>query len=255
MTEASSDDSLRDRVLSSITEQGITPKPGWHFLLHESVVWSIALAALVAGSIASALSIYIASASRFMIHTIHASSLEGLFEIVPVVWLLLFGCAIWYSIHAMRDTRRGYRFSIAWLVVFAIMVSNGIGYLLYVQGFGAALDRYLLSEVTMYSPMSGFRPGHWMHVQEGVIVGVVLEMQPDSFKMRSLDGEVWHVVRSTTTVASCPFGDREIREGVPVRLQGTTTGSGVYEAYEVCEFRGRGSPSRSGTRPSVMHTW
>jgi hypothetical protein len=244
MNEESTQDSLRERVLTSITEHGITPKPTWHFLLHESVVWLVACSALVVGSVASALTIYIASASRFMVHTIQFSSLEGLFEMVPLLWLMLFSCAVFYAIHAMRDTRRGYRLPITWLVVGAVGVSMGMGYVLYRMGVGILLDQYLLQTAPYYQPITGYHPHHWMRPQEGVLAGTVTEVEGDMYSIRSLDGIEWKVRYATSSAAHCPLITQGVKPGMRVRVVGTSTQEGVYEAIEVCEFRGRGSIPR-----------
>jgi hypothetical protein len=241
-------DTMRARVLTSIEKQGIIPKPRWHFLLREWVVWLVALLAFVIGSIASALSIYIADSSRFMEHAIELSNLDVLFEVIPFIWLVLLGLAVFYSVHALRETRKGYHFHTSWLVLLAVVASVGMGSVLQAQGIGAALDRYLLAEAPFYPPISGFQPAHWMRSQDGVIAGVVIEMGTSSFTMHALDGKEWVVTRSTSTVSNCPPGEDQIGEGVRVRMIGTSTGEGTYEAYEVCQFHGRGGP-QSGPRP------
>jgi hypothetical protein len=241
---------LSERVLGVIETDHLTPKPRWHFLLREWVVWFMAFGAFVVGSIASALSIYIADASRFMEHTIEISRIDVVFEAIPFVWLALLVVAIFYSVHALRETRRGYRFHVSWLVGAAVVASIGMGFILDAQGFGAALDRYLLVEAPFYQPVSGFSPGHWMRPQEGVIAGVVLNVDGDTFTVRSLDGSDVEVRRSTTTVATCPSGEDEIGQGVRVRIMGTSTGEGTYEAYAICEFHGRGGPFPTTGGPS-----
>lgn len=232
--------SIRDRVLDSISQRGITPKPRWHFLLREGVVWLVALGAFVVGSVASALSIYIANASRFMEHAIELTNLDTLFGVIPFVWLALFGVAVFYAVHAVRGTSRGYRFHAGWLVLLAVVLSNGMGYVLHAQGLGAVLDHYLLAEMPLYPPMSGFRPGHWMRPESGVIAGVVIHTDGTVLTVHPLEGSDLAVVRSTSTIVACPGTGREIIEGMQVRIVGTSTGEHTYEAYAICEFRGRG---------------
>lgn len=242
-TMANHEESMRDRILTTIAADGVEPKPRWHFLLREGVVWAVAAGAFVLGSIASALSLYIADASRFMEHTIEFSSLDLVFEAVPLLWIALALGALFYTVHAVRETRRGYRAPTAWLVLVALIASVGAGSVLYAQGLGAALDRYLLEAVPFYPRVSGFRPMHWMRPPEGIIVGTVEDIDRASggCVVHDLGGREW-VVRVASSSNSVT-----LREGAMVRLFGTTTSDGVFEAREVRPFHGRGGfPPRGG---------
>jgi hypothetical protein len=250
MDEITQTESVRNRVLASIETQGLSPKPRWHFLLREGVVWMVVAGAFIVGTIASALSIYIMHASQFMIETIQYSDIDVLFDAVPFLWIALFGIAVFYAVHALRETRRGYQYRTAWLVSGALVASVGVGYLLNLQGFSAMLDRYLLTEAPLYRPISGFRPHPWMRAEAGLLAGRVLTVEGDQFTVRTIEGDEWRVIKGTTTMMTppCPSGNPELVEGMQVRILGTSTKAGMYHMYSVCEFRGRGGSPLRGMR-------
>ena len=250
-SEHDSNMAMSDRILDTIEKQGITPKPKWHFLLREWVVWSVALLALVLGSIASALTIYIVNATRFVEQEIHFSDLNTLFHLFPVLWLVLLGLGIFYTVYALHTTRRGYRWHSSWLVSAALLVSILVGWTAHAAGLGASIDRYLIAEVPLYKPLTGFEPMHWMNPNVGIVAGVIESVGEEEFIIRSLDGELFEI---TTTATTTMHDLMEIKEGVPVRVAGTTTDEEVFEASHVAPFRGRGGGKGRGPRNADMHS-
>jgi hypothetical protein len=187
-----------------------------------------------------------------MVHTARLSDIDVLFEAVPLLWLVLLSVGMFYTVHAFRGTRNGYRVRTAWLVLGALVASVGAGYGLHAAGVGEALDRYLLTEAPLYRPMSGFHPRHWMHAPAGVLVGEVTHVESDAFTLRTLEGEEWRIVEGTTTDPIPPCGARTgtVREGLRVRVFGTTTSEGTYVRFALCDFQGRGM-SRERERPPM----
>jgi len=244
MTSNESPQHLSERVLSAIDEGGITPKPRWQFLLHEWVVWLFAVVAFALGSVATALTLYITNTSTFMERQIALSPLDTVFEIVPFIWLALLVIGIFYAAHALHSTRRGYRWHTSWLVVLAIGVSFAAGYGLDAAGLSASIDRYLLVHAPLYQPLTGFKPIHWMDPRSGVIAGTVEEVGDDMFVLRSLEGVVLEIhITPDTTI----HGFIHLREGLPVRVVGTSTSRDGLDASDVGPFHGRGAgkgPSR-----------
>ncbi len=230
--------SLAERVFETIETRGVEPKPRWHFLLHEWVVWGVACGMFVVGSVATALTIYIVEASFFVERHIGQTDLGRVFGMLPWIWLVLFVVAIVYAVHALGSTEHGYRWHIGYLALLSLGLSVCAGYVLDRSGMGEAIDRYLLTQVALYRPMSGFFPEHWMNVGEGRWVGVVADgIESNVFVLHSIDGEEWSVRVTEETVY---HGLNEIHEQMRVRVVGTSTADGMCEAYEVLPFRGRG---------------
>jgi hypothetical protein len=243
---------MSEKILETIKKEGITPKPKWQFFIREWVVWGIVVLALFVGSIATALTIYIANASRFIEHQIIFSDIRYLFQIVPLLWILLFGIAVFYTVYALRETRRGYKWNPAWLVGTALALSVLIGSSTFASGIGEVIDMYLLTSVPFYKPLTNFQPKMWMDNDRGVIAGVVTEVSDTTFTVQKIDGALLEVTISEDTKILSPFG---LHEGMRVRLVGTSTKQGgeefeCFEAMEVSPFKGRGGMMRFENPPS-----
>lgn len=246
--------SLAERVFETIDTRGVEPKPHWHFLLHEWVVWGIACSMFLVGSVATALSLYIVDASFFVERHIVQTDLGRIFGMLPWVWLVLVVVAVAYAVYALTSTEHGYRWHVGYLVLAALFLSVCTGYALNRFGMGEAIDRYLLTQVALYRPMSGFFPEYWMNVSEGRWVGMVVdEVDPNVFVLHSIDGTVWNVRVTDETVYR---GLQDVREYMRVRVVGTSTEEGMCEAYEVHTFRGRGGGMRrEHAQPVLMLTF
>jgi hypothetical protein len=243
---------VRDTVLARIDTEGITPKPAWYFLLHEWVVWLVAVLAFIVGSVATTLSIYLSRVSWYMERQIEQSSLERLFEFVPLFWLVLVICGLFYTVHAIHETRRGYRFSSAWLVTGALGLSILLGSVAEARGVGAVLDEYLITNVPAYQPLTGFKPQRFMNSGQGVHAGIVLTATDETLTMRTLTHEDLEVTLSSATVIHKHV---LLEKGVPVRVVGTTTvhdGTERFEALEINPFKGRGAGNGAHMRSGFM---
>ncbi len=231
--------SLSDKVLETIEKEGITPKPKWHFLVREYMVWFFAVLAFCVGGVSTALTIYIANASRFIEHHIMLSNVRFIFQMIPFVWLLLAGVAIFYTVYALRETRKGYKWSSSWIVAIALGISMVLGSLVYASGVSEVLDRYLLTTVPMYGPMSNFAPRHWMSGERGVVAGVVTEVREGGFVLTGIDGREFEII----TPPTCHLKVPEIEIGIRIRVEGVLiedTEKARFEAKEIDVFKGRG---------------
>lgn len=238
---------MSERILDVIEKKKLAPKPKWHFFLKEWFVWGMVFVALCVGSIATALTMYIANASRFIERQIIFSDIFFLFKLIPLVWLSLFGVAIFYTVYALRETRRGYRWSPAWLVGASLALSIILGSSVYASGISEAIDRYLLTEMPIYKPLTNFEPKMWMNTELGVVAGVVTDVEEETFTIQQIDGELLEVLPSPLCTETML---EELHEGMHVRLVGTTTqqgGQALFEISEVQTFYGRGGMMRGNT--------
>ncbi len=232
---------LGARVLHAIEERGIAPRPRWHFLVREWSIRTAALVALILGSWCAALTLYIVNASWPLRVELAHSPLWSVVSVVPLVWLVLFALALFYSVHAVHRMRRGYRFNSSWLVLGALVVSIFAGALLFAAGAGRALDDYLIAQAPGYAEISGHHPLRLRFPAQGVLVGVV-EVRGTSTVLVAPDGEVTALDLSTVATPRPELYER------PVRVVGTTTAEGIFEVHAIKPLRGRGLKRGPGMR-------
>ncbi len=251
MNNTPEEHSLRDSVLERIERDALKPRPVWHFLLHEWAIRISALLALALGSLATALTIYLIDVHRFAEQHTTPSLWSAVFEALPWVWLAILGVALFYSVHAFRETRRGYRYNSKWLVLGAVAMSVLFGSVLYGMGFGAKVDSYLLAEAPFYQPLTGFHHSRWMDLDSGVLAGTVLETEEDTFTLQAVSGDVI-VVRILNTTVARPFGI--LVRGAEVRVVGAVATDVandmehiVFDALEIRPFSGRGGRMQERT--------
>lgn len=240
---------LSTRVFGAIEHDHIRPHSSLHFLMREWVIWAVAALALVLGAMATALTIYIAGASQFIEESIERSSLDVWFQMVPMFWLLLIAIGIYYTAHAVRETKRGYRYNPGWVVSGALGLSIALGYAVHLAGASEYIDNRLLESVPLYQPLTAFKPAQWMKPNAGVLAGVIESVATDTIEIRSLDGDVHTITLTPDTNVLKPA---LMREGMPVRVEGTTTepdGEIIFTARVVGPFMGRGGRMHAPGQP------
>ncbi len=232
-------ENITNKVFDVIEKKGITPKPKWHFLIKEWFVWIVAFLSLFLGSVATTLTLYITNASRFMLHHAEFSKIDNLFEVVPFLWIALLFVGVFYTAHALRDTKSGYRWHTSWLVGIAIALSIFLGSVSYSFGIGEKIDSYLLSEMPFYGNMTSYHNRHWEDNNGGIITGLITDFNDDVIKIQRFNGEIFEV---NITPESNVRLDSPICEGMKVRIIGTTTEDcgGCFEVDEITVFHGRG---------------
>jgi hypothetical protein len=230
-------ESVRQKVLASIEKENIKPKPKWHFFVHEWFIWFVAFLFLVLGSVATALTIYILNASRFTIRHIQFSKLNVIFEFVPFLWILLLIVGVAYTVYAIHKTNNGYKWHFSWLVGLSFVLSLFFGTFIYVSGFGEKMDSYLLSEMPYYGNLTNYHPRHWMSPENGIVAGIVVDIEDDTVFIRRFDGKDFNILITQETEINTT---NNLQEGMRIRVIGTSSDESFFVAENIMDFQGRG---------------
>ncbi len=239
------DNSITENVFNVISEKNIKPKPKIHFLLHEWFIWALAIFAFFIGVISTSLTIYIFNASRFIEHHIKLSKIEFIFQTIPFLWLLLLMFGVFYMAHAIKETKKGYKWSSSWIILMAIISSVLFGFIAHAFGFSNYLDDYLLAEMPYYKEFTNYHERHWMNPEAGVMAGVVIDVSNNNVILRRFDGKEFKIITNENTNFDIV---EDLNEGMKIRVVGTTTsidGSEVFEVFSVSPFYGRGGMRRA----------
>ncbi len=230
---------MRARILDTIKTEGISPKPKWHFLLKEWVIWVTAGIAFLLGAIATTLTIYMLNVNRFMEHVIEITDADFWFSVVPLLWILLVVVGIFYTVYAARESKKGYKWSLSWLVSIALFGSVVLGTSAYAVGAGDVIDGYLLTKMPLYKKMTHFEPDHWMDIDNGVVVGMVTSVLSEGCTVERMDTHTpLTILFDTETEILTP--NQEILLNAPVKIIGEEVTDDTFYAKEVEPFMGRG---------------
>lgn len=184
-------------ILDKIKEQKIQPKKRWEFLFRDYLLWFAFILAIIFGSLASSVSIFMIKHAFWSSFLPNFHPLKRLWINLPLFWLLslLFFCLLaWYDI---KNTKRGYKYHPLLIAFFSIILSVVLGMAIYLVGFGERLEDIFFRRVPLYQHM--FRQGGRMFVapEQGHMGGVIMSVSDDFVTVEDFQGNIWQINTST----------------------------------------------------------
>src|SRR3989344_8809285 len=103
---------LGHKIIETIKDEGLRPKPRWQFLLKNYVLWGLTLLAILIGSLSFAVIIYMFVNSDWEVYALVADNITAyVFLILPYFWILFLALFALVAYYNLRHTKNGYRFS------------------------------------------------------------------------------------------------------------------------------------------------
>jgi uncharacterized membrane protein len=144
-------DDFSTQIVRELQTRGIVPVPRWHFLLKRSVFWSLAVTSILVGAVAVSVADYVFFDNEGVSTAVLLESpLESIIQLIPFVWIVVFGLFVASAYLSLRHTRTGYRLGTATSIGGVIIVSIILGVALNTVDFGQAVHYYLLHHTTFY---------------------------------------------------------------------------------------------------------
>ena len=165
-------DGLRDRLLDRIESEGIKPRSRSFFMCHECMVWSLWGASVVIGSFAVAVSLFVVGHSQYALYeATHDNFITFMVEALPYLWIAIFGLMVYFSMRNMRNTKRGYKYSVTSILVSSILLSVIGGWALHSVGLGYKVDDMMGKTMPMYMSQEKTERKLWQAPTEGRLLG------------------------------------------------------------------------------------
>lgn len=189
--------SAGQEILDKIKEQHIQPKKRWEFLFKNYALWIFFVLAIVLGSLASSVTIFMMKHGAWSGHIPNFHPFKRLLANLPLFWLIslsLFAILAWYD---FKNTKRGYKYHPLLVVFASVVVSFIIGAGIYQGGLGERLEDIFFRRVPLYQEM--FRHGGRMFVEpdKGHLAGLVTSIESDSITVEDFRGTLWQINTST----------------------------------------------------------
>lgn len=240
---------FEQKIFEKIKDEKITPKPRWHFLLKNYVVWSVGTLALLIGSAAVSVMIYLFKYNNWEIHEqTHKSLLEFFLLTLPYFWIIFLGLFVFILYYNLQHTKTGYRYPVWFIVTTAILSSVILGSLFFLAGFGEKIDNVLGERAPLYQLVFNRHLDFWFNPAEGRLTGIVTAKDEDQkFEIRDPRGDDWLV----TIASPDDLSIRLIKINQPVDLIGQALNDNQFQAEVIRPVRpGRGFLSQPrGDRP------
>ena len=221
-------ENFEEKILQTIKEHHLAPKPRWQFLLKDSLVWAAATIALLVGGLAVAVVIHLVLNNDWEVYeNINETLLGFIILTLPYFWLVCLTLFIGLGYYNLKHTKRGYRFRFRTIVMGNVFLSLLLGVAFYNIGVGQAIDEVLADNVPVYRKVFNPRRTMWSQPQRGILAGVVLIIEDEeNFILVDFTGKEWQV-RAHGAIVSPAF---VIGPRTAVRMIGDRIDSAVFAA-------------------------
>lgn len=229
---------LANKLLDSIKEENITPKPRWVFLFRNYFLWGVSGAFVLVGGISVSVIIYV---SRYSEWGVYRQLTDGwpefLLLVLPVFWLVLLGLAVALVVYDLKHTKKGYKYSLTTVATTVILASALLGVFFFYTGMGRAIDNVLGSRAPYYSQVINPRVGFWCQPDQGRLAGIIASIvNEDEFILGGCLKRSW-TVEIGGQMENSPSRQKNnssyIKVGVPVRVIGQRTSEAGFTAREI----------------------
>lgn len=236
---------LAKRILATIQEKHVRPRPRWEFLFKNYFFWTLGALAVVLGALAFSAALFeIENTGWRYFAATHGSFISFFFAAAPFLWVAVLALFILLGYATIRHTRTGYRYPLSLIALGAVLTSITLGTSLYAAGFGGSVEEALGDHPPFYRPVLETEHSWWVAPTKGLLGGVVISVASDtaSFTLQDFSGREWIVdssdVRGPDLAALLRGGVVRVA-GVPITSNSTT----LFHACFVFPWRIFGGPS------------
>lgn len=236
--EPKDNQNFKDQILQKIEADSLSPKSRWVFNLQEFLVWTFLVLLVVISAIAVSVTVSAALYGNYALYqATHLSFVSFFLEILPYLWLIVFGLMVLLSIYNVRHTKTGYRYALWKIIGGTLLLSVITGGLLHILGIGFAVDQHLGRMSADYPSQEKNELRFWQNPEAGrlVVLSPEVELDHSGFDVlivRDIKGKLWR-----TNINSLGQGDlRLLSSGKQVRLVGQQIDSKGADFYACTVF-------------------
>jgi hypothetical protein len=225
------------KILDTIKGKNIKPKPRWHFIMRQVLIWFTSLLSIVVGSFAFSVILFrMVNNDWEVLKFINRSPVAHALNTLPYIWIVLLILFIALAYYNARHTKGAYKYQAYWFIVGSVVISIAVGGIFYAFGIGPRIH-YAVEKIPFIKELMYDRDKIWMNADDGFIAGEVTEMLSGvgMFQLEDLDNKLW-VVRPGDEYYPPPQ-HFIIEKGVMVRICGEKIDEDLFEAIKVMPYQ------------------
>lgn len=228
MNSLNSQNNIPRKILESIEELHVEPKPRWHFVLQEMAMWVFGFFATLCGALAVSTILFELVTAPIQFNSVtHENLLDFWMDFMPLLWAVIFASFVFVADFFIKKTKRGYKYSLPVVTLSSILLSVVIGYAGFIIGLGEFMDQDFGKNIPYHDPVRTKIEKVFDQPGKGLITGQIVD--EDKLSIRTNDGELLSL-----DVEGIPVNQREyFVEGRTLNLIGTSTSDGRFSVCAI----------------------
>ena len=226
-----------DRFMSKIKEENIKPIPRWRFTSKNIIIWLIVLFSVICGALAFSIILFAIQTIEFnLISHMSHSSIALWLGLLPFLWIITLLVFLIASIFGLKNTRKGYKFSIRRLVTINVVLSILLGTLFFVGGGANWLENAFAVNVGIYEGINEKKAKMWSMPEEGYLSGIIQAVDDTSMTLHDFNEDTWIIDLQDARISSIV----NLEKGEKIKIIGNVTSKNCFRAKEVRPWDGFG---------------
>lgn len=220
-----------EKVIENINQKGIKPIPKWLLTLKYSLLFFIIALFVLFSSIFFSI-IFCVSTHADMAMYLRSGGPAGGFLAanLPLIWIILFILTIALITYFLKQTPKGYRFRLLWIILAMFIISIVIGRIMSVWQIGLRIEHYVQKKVPSYSQhFCHDRKFLWIDPANGRLAGKIITINQEiqEIEIEDFRGNKWSI--------KCSSGIKldEYEVGFDIKIIGKQLNKENFQATEI----------------------
>lgn len=198
---------VTEKILNTIKEKKIAPKPRWHFIIRQALIWLTTFLSMVVGSLTFSVIIFrMVNNDWEVLKFINRSPAVHVFNTLPYIWIVLLILFVGLAYYNTRHTKGAYKYSAYWFLIGSVVISMLVGSIFYALGIGPRVHMAVQHFPVMQQLMLD-REAAWLEPENGLLAGEISQMLSGVgvFTLTDFEANEWVIVPAKDYMAPPHF--------------------------------------------------
>jgi hypothetical protein len=188
-------DKISKHILEQIKEEKIKPLPRWHFLMVKILLIAALIFSIVVGGVVmSMVFLKLGDLDWRFISLAGEKGLPKIFDVLPVLWMILLIMLVWLSILVFERTETGYKYSPVWVVLGSVLFSTVLAGCFYFTSGAEKIEEAMRGGIPFYEMLEREKEARFNLPERGILPGRVLVIiSPKELTMEDMRNQEWQV--------------------------------------------------------------
>lgn len=229
-------------LFDKIKSQKIQQKPKWYFQFKNYFFWLLFTGFILLGSLSFSVILFAIQQTDFdLLNHLSHSPLEFILGIAPLVWLVTLIVFLMIAMMGIRNSKKGYKFSLSNMIAFSISFSIVLGTLFFISGGAQYLETSFATSFSNYKSIESLKISRWSNPESGYLSGTIINISDDELEIEDFDQKRWKIDITDARLR----GNKSLETNAKMKFIGEKTGHNQFKASEIRNWGGNGrGPSR-----------
>lgn len=224
-------DNLSEQIKDKIHD--LKPKPRWQFNFKYALAWFLLAVAVLLAGLAWSVIIYNLQLEDWDWYMAGHCSWQVIIASLPYVWLIMAVLLTVAADYYLKQTKRGYLLNL-WQWLGAVLVVSFIfGLLVNALGWSAGMDDRVSPRLPAFDRQIAWREKTWHNPAQGMLVGIIIDRQPASLRLRDHRNTEWQVLTGQAVIRRGTI----LELGAKIKIFGQILPNGNFQAVEIRPWR------------------